>query len=112
MSDAIDTSNIRWAEIERHSTVLSDNQYHDEHARNSQSNRGMRETIGSWLITLLCVIVSLIFVCWIIGIKSENPKENLAYLKQIIDVVLSPVLTLLSSVIGFYFGSQLNSPKK
>jgi hypothetical protein len=75
---------------------------------NSDASRDTtRQTITLWLIGLLCAIVVLTFVALFasgasIGFKS---KEFIDELKAILNVLVGPVITLLASAVGFYFGS-------
>jgi len=65
-----------------------------------------RQTITLWLIGLLCAIVGLTFVALFSRGASTGftDKEFFHELKQILDVLLGPVITLLASAVGFYFG--------
>jgi hypothetical protein len=71
-----------------------------------------RQIITLWLIGLFCVLIALSFVAlFIIGLKSPGGFDDsfFAKLKTLLDVLLGPVITLLSSAIGFYFGYQQGS---
>lgn len=71
-----------------------------------QSRDATRQTITLWLIGLLCAIVSLTFVALFArGAASGFTHEGFFQeLKQVLDVLVGPVITLLASAIGFYFG--------
>jgi hypothetical protein len=76
-----------------------------------RSARGMREIIAVWLIGLLCAVVGLAFVALLADPQVEAADKRFQHLKSLLDVVLGPVVTLVSSTIGFYFGTQLAQPK-
>jgi hypothetical protein len=71
-----------------------------------QSRDGTRQTITLWLIGLLCAIVGLTFVALFARGASTGftDKEFFHELKQVLDVLVGPVITLLASAVGFYFG--------
>jgi hypothetical protein len=71
-----------------------------------RSQRGMRETITIWLLVLLCFVIGLAFVVVLYDVDPAMADKRYERLKNLLDVMLGPVVTLLSSVIGFYFGSQ------
>ncbi|MBB3121635.1 hypothetical protein [Pseudoduganella violacea] len=75
-------------------------------SRERHSQLGMRETITVWLIGLLCAIVALAFIALFMDDDSTMFEKRYERLKTLLDVIMGPVITLLSSVIGFYFGSQ------
>ena len=62
----------------------------------------MRETITTWLVGLLCAIVALAFA----GVLLGDKVAKFADLKALLDVIVTPVIALLSTVLGFYFGTQ------
>jgi hypothetical protein len=70
------------------------------------SRDGTRQTITLWLIGLLCAIVGLTFVALFARGASTGftDKEFFHELKQVLDVLVGPVITLLASAVGFYFG--------
>lgn len=65
-----------------------------------------RQTITLWLIGLLCAIVSLTFVALFARGAATGFTDPAFFqeLKQVLDVLVGPVITLLASAIGFYFG--------
>lgn len=71
-----------------------------------QSRDATRQTVTLWLIGLLCAIVGLTFVALFArgAATGFTDKEFFHELKQILDVLVGPVITLLASAIGFYFG--------
>ena len=71
-----------------------------------QSRDVTRQTITLWLIGLLCAIVVLTFVALFARGASTGFTDKAFFqeLKQVLDVLLGPVITLLASAIGFYFG--------
>ena len=66
----------------------------------------MRETITIWLLGLLCAVIGLSFAALLLDQDIVAADRRVANLKALLDVVVGPVVTLLSSVIGFYFGLQ------
>lgn len=74
-----------------------------------------RQMITLWLIGLLCAIVVLTFVSLFargatIGFSSSLFLDDL---RKILDLLIGPVITLLASAVGFYFGSrQAETTKK
>lgn len=70
------------------------------------SRDSTRQTITLWLIGLLCAIVALTFVALFARGASTgfSDKEFFHELKQVLDVLVGPVITLLASAVGFYFG--------
>jgi hypothetical protein len=74
---------------------------------NLQARDRTREIVTLWLIGLLCVIVVLSFVgLFARGMYHRFDEDFFKELKQVIDVLVGPVITLLSSAVGFYFGYQ------
>jgi hypothetical protein len=71
-----------------------------------QSRDVTRQTITLWLIGLLCTIIGLTFAALFARGASNGfaNKEFFQELKQVLDVVLGPVTTLLASAVGYYFG--------
>lgn len=79
----------------------------EERSYDPDSSRdGTRQTITLWLIGLLCAIVGLTFVALFArGVSTGfTDKEFFHELKQVLDVLVGPVITLLASAVGFYFG--------
>lgn len=79
----------------------------EERSYDPDSSRdGTRQTITLWLIGLLCAIVGLTFVALFARGASTGftDKEFFHELKQVLDVLVGPVITLLASAVGFYFG--------
>jgi hypothetical protein len=73
-----------------------------------ESRDATRQTITLWLIGLLCAVVGLTFVALFARGASTGftDKEFFHDLKQVLDVLVGPVVTLLASAVGFYFGSK------
>lgn len=81
----------------------------DVAARQDKAKDDTRQTITLWLIGLFVVIVVLSFVAlFMVGLQGPGgfDGEFFQRLKTLLDVLLGPVITLLSSAIGFYFGYQ------
>lgn len=65
-----------------------------------------REIIAVWLLGLLCAIVGLAFTAYFLTLDGVAPDKRFENLKTLLDVLVGPILTLLSSAIGFYFGAR------
>jgi hypothetical protein len=65
-----------------------------------------REIIAVWLLGLLCAIVALAFTGYFLTLDGNDVQKQFANLKTLLDVLVGPIITLLSSAIGFYFGSR------
>ena len=79
----------------------------EEKAYNADESRdATRQTITLWLLGLLCAIVALSFVALFARGASTGftDKAFFSELKQVLDVLVGPVITLLASAVGFYFG--------
>lgn len=97
----------KYSEVEESSTSYSPR---------DQAQDNARQTITLWLIGLFSVLIVMSFVAlFIVGLKSQEGfnEKFFQHLKTLLDVLLGPVITLLSSAIGFYFGYQqgTTSPK-
>lgn len=75
-------------------------------ALDARSRRTMQETITVTLLGLLGAIFIFVFV-WV-GIRAE--KLDFDKLKDLLTMVIGPLITLLSTVIGFYFGAKSIQP--
>lgn len=82
-------------------TDISRDSYHDR-----RSQRGMREIITVWLIALFFLVIGLAFTTLFLDDDVALIDRRFQHLKSLLDVIVGPVATLLSSVIGFYFGIQ------
>ena len=71
-------------------------------ALDARSRRTMQETFTVTLVGVLCALIIFVFV-WIL---SRGDALEVDKLKDLITLVLSPIVTLLSSVAGFYFGAN------
>ena len=77
------------------------------YAPRDRAQDSARQIITLWLIGLFCVLITLAFAAlFMIGLKSGFNDDFFSKLKSLLDVLLGPVITLLSSAIGFYFGYQ------
>jgi hypothetical protein len=80
------------------------------YAPRDRAQDSARQIITLWLIGLFCVLIILVFAAlFMIGLKNGFNKDFYEKLKAVLDVLLGPVITLLSSAIGFYFGYQQGS---
>jgi len=87
-------------------TDISRDSYHDR-----RSQRGMREIITVWLIALFFLVIGLAFTALFLDDDVALIDRRFQHLKSLLDVIVGPVATLLSSVIGFYFGIQATQNK-
>lgn len=73
-----------------------------------ESRDTTRQTITLWLIGLLCAIVTLTFVALFARGAASGFAGDAFFddLKKVLDVLVGPVITLLASAVGFYFGSK------
>ena len=77
------------------------------YAPRDRAQDSARQIITLWLIGLFCVLIVLAFAAlFMIGLKDGFNQGFFEKLKSLLDVLLGPVITLLSSAIGFYFGYQ------
>lgn len=77
------------------------------YAPRDRAQDSARQIITLWLIGLFCVLITLSFAAlFMVGLKSGFDDEFFKKLKSLLDLLLGPVITLLSSAIGFYFGYQ------
>lgn len=65
-----------------------------------------REVIAVWLLGLFCVVVGLAFTAYFLDYDAVPAEKRFGNLKTLLDVLVGPIITLLSSAIGFYFGSR------
>ncbi len=83
-----------------------------ERSSQEKAKNDTRKTIALWLVGLFCTIVVLSFTAlFMVGLKSPGGFDTVFFdkLKGLLDVLVGPVITLLSSAIGFYFGQQSSS---
>lgn len=71
-----------------------------------RSARAMRETLALWLVGLMCAVVALAFTALLLDQDSSMLEQRFKQLKSLLDVLVGPIVTLLSTVLGFYFGTQ------
>lgn len=76
-----------------------------------RSVRYMREIIAMCLLGLLFGLVALAFIALLADTGGDAADKRFAHLKSLLDVLLGPLITLASSAIGFYFGTQISVSK-
>ena len=84
---------------------LEESPWNPERARDTT-----RSNIAYWLLALLTLVVGLSFasVMWI-----SDGKVTFDNLKSLLELLLGPIVALVSAATGFYFGSQqANNSKK
>lgn len=69
---------------------------------------GTREKITFYLLTLLTFIVAFSFLAIVSVNMAAPPYLTVKFdnLEKVLDRVLGPVITLLSTAVGFYFGAK------
>ncbi|HRH88052.1 MAG TPA: hypothetical protein PLO41_14475 [Rubrivivax sp.] len=83
--------------------------FEDVYSPQDKARDDTRQTIALWLIGLFCTIVVLCFTAlFMIGLRSKEgfDQQFFTNLKTLLDVLVGPVITLLSAAVGFYFGNQ------
>lgn len=72
-----------------------------------------RHLIVKSLLEIIAFVVcaALLFCFWIAQINDDASIKNIEKIFPVIDHYLSLLITLLSGVIGFYFGSKINTKK-
>jgi hypothetical protein len=100
------TPNAGWIKVVQADTGISRESYQDR-----RSQRGMREIIAVWLIALFFLVIGLAFTTLFLDDDPTLIDKRFQHLKSLLDVIIGPVATLLSSAIGFYFGIQATQNK-
>ncbi|MFJ1259029.1 hypothetical protein [Cupriavidus sp. CuC1] len=67
-----------------------------------------RRRIAYWLLVLLSGLLVAIFACFS-GFFFLKPPPTFDQFKTLIELILTPLLTLVSAATGFYFGSHNKS---
>jgi len=84
-------------------------------ARGPESQRydpePQREKLRGWIAVGLVVLFALaiavsFFLFWWFGNKTDAQKEFLSALKDFLPLVLTPLTSVVSAVVGFYYGAQ------
>lgn len=84
----------------------------DVYKAQDKARDSARQIITLWLIGLFCVLIVLSFVAlFVTGLQGGFNDDFYKNLRSLLDVLLGPVITLLSSAIGFYFGYQKGAEK-
>lgn len=97
--DVLDASNPTPASLNATIVTFDSKRHHDQ----------ARSTIAFWLLGLLTVLLiataagfaALFFV-------KEKTGPTFDQFKSLVELILTPLLTLVSAATGFYFGSQKN----
>lgn len=64
-----------------------------------------RRCIAYWLLSILSGIVVIAFLIFFIMLCKQNDVSFKEF-RSLIELMLTPILTLVSAATGFYFGSQ------
>jgi hypothetical protein len=65
-----------------------------------------RRYIAYWLLALLTTLIVCTFGGFVLFICLSATKPTFTDFKSLVELVLTPLLTLVSAATGFYFGSQ------
>ena len=66
-----------------------------------------RKRITYWLLALLSLLISFAFA----GLFIIEGKPSFEHLKSLVELLLGPLIALVSAATGFYFGAQSGSKK-
>jgi hypothetical protein len=66
-----------------------------------------RKRITYWLLTLLTLLVTYAFG----GLFLIQDKPTFEHFKSLVEMLLGPIIALVSAATGFYFGAQSGSKK-
>ncbi|MDP9012446.1 MAG: hypothetical protein M3O41_07290 [Pseudomonadota bacterium] len=66
-----------------------------------------RKRITYWLLILLTLLVTYAFG----GLFLIEGKPSFEHLKNLVELLLGPIIALVSAATGFYFGAQSGSKK-
>lgn len=61
-------------------------------------------------LILVLVLAGLVIVSVIAALLAHDDPERLGQLKDILSMILGPIVGLVGAVTGFYFGEQSRSP--
>jgi len=67
-----------------------------------------RKHIAYWLLGILTgiVVVSFALLLWALGSGHDNTENNFKHINGLLNIIYGPVVTLVGSAVGFYFGAQ------
>lgn len=80
------------------------------HENKPTHNDVSRRTITYWLLAILsflivsCLAIFFLIIYW--GMQAAENIEKFNQLKSILEIMLTPLITLVSASTGFYFGSS------
>ncbi|MBL8541897.1 MAG: hypothetical protein JNK68_16260 [Betaproteobacteria bacterium] len=74
-----------------------------------RSTHEARKLIAYWLLGLLTLLVVGAFV-GLLGVITDGPSFE--QLKALVELILGPIITLVSAATGFYFGAKSVSSKE
>ena len=78
----------------------------DEKYNPEQSRDKARATITYWLLGLLTLLFAAAFAAFF-----ASSERSFANLKVLLDMLISPLIVLVSAATGFYFGANASSKK-
>ena len=72
-----------------------------------------RKYIAFWLIGILSGVVAIaLLTCLVLIYFDTNDKDRFDHLLAVINLIFGPIIALVGSATGFYFGSQSQSSKQ
>jgi hypothetical protein len=72
-----------------------------------QALDGARKEIANWLLLMLGMIVLLAFIPILLLIAtSDATKQNVEPIINVLNIVFGPIVALVGSAMGFYFGTH------
>ena len=67
----------------------------------------VRARVTFFLLWVLCAVVGAVLISvWVAWITSPTPEKQLSDLKDLASILINPLVVLLGTAIGFYFGAQ------
>lgn len=89
-------------------------------AKSETADDRTRRGVSFWLLALLTFLLIISFLATFVininygtynfkikgGVFEYNAKEQAEFFLKVLNIVFGPVVTLVSSVVGFYFGAR------
>jgi hypothetical protein len=79
-----------------------------------QATDNARKNIAYSLLAILAgiVIISFLAFCLTLDNSQAGAKDNYDHFLAVLNIVYGPIVTLVGSATGFYFGSQSRAPQQ
>jgi hypothetical protein len=73
-----------------------------------------RKNIAYWLLGILTgiVIASFLLLLWALRSGQGSIDDNFKNISGLLNIIYGPVVTLVGSAVGFYFGAKSNQPEE